>query len=396
MQNVLFLFTTIVVVAAWILGLKLKNFSVSLMVISSSFWSIAAFPENDSMIYGALVACGLIMMMILMSDLKRLRIDFLSLIFVTFILIILFSAISSETTLKGVIRFGLLLIFYLFINSFEPQQKFLLLLGILWGFHIILLSQLFCLVLKISENTDISSGEVRFGGLLGHPNYAAYLAGLCLLLVLKFRKSLGDLSYLFAAIDLVVVSSTGARSAFAGTVLGILWLITFSVFSINNKERILTKSNLMISAIGLMIIFRFQGVILDRFEQVFKSGGLRGSNSLGWRFLQWETALRELEKNPVFGNGWHSAGDRLLQGLSAHNMYLQSWLEFGWIGLLICSLIFFTVIIRLARNGLTLLVPLLVISSIMDAGILFPSIAFCSIAVYGLKPIEDVRRQNVE
>jgi O-antigen ligase len=100
---------------------------------------------------------------------------------------------------------------------------------------------------------------------------------------------------------------------------------------------------------------------------------LSGSNSAGWRTLQWTKTVEVIQENNFLPVGWKQSGQHLLSGLEPHNFFLQSQLELGVLGLI--SSIGFTLAFFYGQAVLRNFGPFAIIGlgSVFDAGLLVPS-----------------------
>ena len=370
---------------------KFKSFSCFLIVLSSYIWAVAATPARETAVYGIQIFLCALMLIIVLADSRRIRLDLMSNLILSLIVSALITSLANGNTINGVIRFMMLLIFYTYVQTFDKIQKNSFLYCMVIGFQLALTSQLYSLWTNTDGTKEAATGNVRYGGLMGHPNYAAYLSTFCLLIVFYHREKFGKLAYALLMMDFYIVLNIGARTAFICGVAGlILVLISEKRQATTNTLNFRKRSPVLIVS-GLILITAIAGSKVGaRISEISNSGGLNGQNSMGWRILQWEVGVNAISSTSFFGNGWQTAGSQLLQGLSAHNMFLQARLELGIPGLLIVTTVLIVILFRCFSTKTAFLIPLLLISSIMDAGILFPSIALAALSWFSL--ISDKQR----
>jgi hypothetical protein len=202
----------------------------------------------------------------------------------------------------------------------------------------------------------------RFGGLFGHPNFAAYTISLVLLYqVYATRFSAPRIGS--TAILLLALLLTGSRAAllvFLLLLLPAVWL---------RARRFL---GLLLPAV---VALPFVGTtVLTRLESISETGGLSGQNASGWRLGQWQDALEATRGHELLGIGWGQTAAVMGDELGAHSTYVQLWLEVGRIGTLVAA-VGLAVLLLSARSSRTALVLLTyaVVSSVSDPVLLYPS-----------------------
>jgi O-Antigen ligase len=202
----------------------------------------------------------------------------------------------------------------------------------------------------------------RFGGLFGHPNFAAYTISLVLLYQLYAKRfstaRIGSTGILLLA--LVLTGSRAALLVFVVLMLPALWMRAKRFFG------------LLLPAVAAL---PFVGTtILTRLESITATGGLSGQNASGWRLGQWRQALEATRGYEFLGIGWGRSADFLGDHLGAHSTYVQILLELGRVGAVICA-VGAVVLLRAARSVriAQLLLAYVVITSISDPVLLYPS-----------------------
>ncbi len=202
----------------------------------------------------------------------------------------------------------------------------------------------------------------RFGGLFGHPNFAAYT--ICLVLLYQvYARRFPALRVASTAVLLMALLLTGSRAAllvFLVLLLPAVWL---------RARRFL---GLLVPAV---VALPFVGTtVLTRLESISETGGLSGQNASGWRLGQWQDALEATRGHELLGIGWGQTVTVMGDELGAHSTYVQLWLEVGRVGTLVAA-VGLAVLLAAARPSRTALVLLAyaVVSSISDPVLLYPS-----------------------
>ncbi|GAB3196383.1 hypothetical protein GCM10027261_18970 [Geodermatophilus arenarius] len=196
-------------------------------------------------------------------------------------------------------------------------------------------------LLNLPAYSDTESEGERYGGLIGHPNFAAYFLSLCILYLLARR----DLPTLHRFGGLAVLGGalliTGSRGAITWLVVAIVLLFPYW-----------RRRALAMGAVVAAVLVTFGAVLFERFAFIENSGGLAGQNSAGWRLGQWDRALALQPSFSLWGVGWREAVNYLPGHLEVHNGYLQIWVELGAVGVLGALVIIGAVIAAGLRRGL--------------------------------------------
>lgn len=211
---------------------------------------------------------------------------------------------------------------------------------------------------KDTENTGL-----RYGGLFGHPNFAAYALSLSILYVLSQKLNTWRVGYLLMAGGAVL--TTGSITA------------TMMLFG---AAGILLARNIKRLMAGLLVLGVFVATVgqtlLSRLDFVSQTaaGPAAASNSGAWRLGQWQRALRLLEGNEATGIGWGEIPLRIGNNLGAHNAYVQLAVELGWASLVLVLLVVAAHLIVSFRNRIQLVAWIYVLAtSISDPVLFYPS-----------------------
>lgn len=219
---------------------------------------------------------------------------------------------------------------------------------------------------------DRESALSRSGGLVGHPNFAAYVVAWVLLSAtvladspVRTRAARIGLVMLFAT----AILSTGSRLALVALVLALLY-----GFRHRFQRKTVTAGVLG----GALLLGLTTSASVERLGSLASSGGLRGENSAGWRFERWTDDIELAHDHLPWGVGWNQAQYVFADGLGAHNGYLQVAIELGVIG----SIGAVALIVGIARStrrltaGSTQLVAFALLITIGDPGIFYPAILY--------------------
>ncbi len=283
------------------------------------------------------------------------------------------SALITSSGIEGTVRSALLFLLIRALRSFfsnENAPHVLPLLIATVSTTTILLDSVFS-VTQISV-TEIGGG--RFGGVIGHPNYAAYLsAAAC---IAWFGKRPTTLSVGATLVTGLATVLTLSRTA-------IVALLVSLVFVAFRKRKL--RQGIVTGIIAVSLLF-FQSNLLnalsERFGWIVESGGLFGSNSAGWRRLQWTTTMEVIQEKNFAPVGWKQSGQYLLSGLEPHNFYLQAQLELGVLGLL--SAVWLTILFLVGSINLRNFPPLILVAfgCSLDAGFLVPSFFIAAMILF--------------
>ncbi len=298
--------------------------------------------------------------------------------FLSLSLIVAITSIANSTGYTGILRFFLLAVFVSFLSCVDKSQ-----LQSAIG-KVIVLQTIACLSIFSSRQPrmqiayDFQAGTETYPNLVGHPNYLAYVAAInCVLFLFIFvnKRYLRTVGYF---LNLSAILYSQCRSAALAAALGtVIFLLQRKDRDPTSKEQNRSFGNLFFVTLLPLVLIFLGGSMVQRFLQIADSGGLTGNNSLGWRVLQWKTVISQVHNFFWIGAGWQNSRHLLLSGLQAHDSFLQVFMELGIFGLIVYCLIILKIFNDFVRSrvGLTL-IPVFLISSIVDAGILYPAIAF--------------------
>lgn len=194
--------------------------------------------------------------------------------------------------------------------------------------------------------------------------------------LLKNRKYLSILSWINLFLILIFILASGSRSGF---IMLIIILILSMIINYNKRTKFLVKFGIfyLIVSSAIFVLFAFNifdiksqlmrasylnniieqqaeipvvGVPVEELTELPEEDSIKidiiGSDSV--RSYLWETSIKEIKKNPLFGTGTflfevEYGGVKLLQG--SHNIILESSLLFGIIGMMIFLSMFATPVV---------------------------------------------------
>jgi O-antigen ligase len=203
---------------------------------------------------------------------------------------------------------------------------------------------------------------LRYGGLFGHPNFAAYTISLVLLYQI-YTKRFTAWRALSTFALLMALALTGSRAALLVFILLLvpaLWMRARRFFAL---------------LLAGVVVLPFVGAaMLSRLQSISETGGLSGDNASGWRFGQWAQALAATRGHELLGIGWGRTALTLGDDLGAHSTYVQIWLELGRIGTLI-AVVGLVVLFRATRTSRVARILLLyaAVTGVSDPVLLYPS-----------------------
>ncbi len=301
--------------------------------------------------------------------------------------VLITAAYNDGAGLAGAARFLVLAVGTFALGSLTLEQAARLIRVLTAVVLVTALSVLQQLVTRWPTPYASAEGEgLRYGGLLGHPNFAAYALGLASVALFQRARSTGD--YLLIFTLLVACISTGSRTALVVTAA---CLITSAVLG---KQR-----QLLALCLFTVLLVPFSGPLVSRLHSVTATGGLTGANASGWRLLQWQRSWDLGADSRILGIGWQRASDLLPQNLGVHNLYLGVAVELGAVGaILVATGICLTVLHVRKSWRLGVCLAFLLVSSFPDPVLLYPSslVLFLCLAMIVTRLPTDTAHHPVE
>lgn len=227
---------------------------------------------------------------------------------------------------------------------------------------------------------DVESGDRRFGGLIGHPNFAAAFLALGMLSAIELFR--GPKLLLCQLLLGGAAALTGARGV-------ILALAVAAVPLMARRPRLLLPA--AISGYGVYLLAGAS--FAKRVVYISATGGVTGSNAAGWRLVKWREALEVAESSLPFGVGWNQFAQISSDRLAVHSGYLQMWVELGVVGAmggLLIALAFLQKVREARSPVVTSSALFLLLITATDPGLLYPPIALA--VIVGVWTIDPLRQ----
>lgn len=191
------------------------------------------------------------------------------------------------------------------------------------------------------------AGDMRAFGTFSHPNAAAPVFGVSILLCLALLDARGRAAYaILGGIFGYALVSTGSLTGFVAT---IAMIIAYAMLRPGSAGR---KAGIVLFALMVVAVFLLSPLGQERLaEQANFSIEAYGNKdasetSLAWRMYNWSTLLSDLGRSPIigFGLGTTTTGSTTT-GTIPHNEYVRYLYETGVLGLVLL-LIAITVLFR--------------------------------------------------
>lgn len=168
-----------------------------------------------------------------------------------------------------------------------------------------------------------ADGSIRYGGLMGHPNFASYVVGAFIVFALS-RKSLNRIDLVISLAGLYAMLLAASQTALL--IVAVLCFVALVRF----PGRLVSASIVAFGVIGVM-----GSTFLVRVAPFIESKDLASSESGLWRLNQWQAALNLVEQPNLFGIGWQQTKVLIGDGLGAHSAYVSAYVELGVVGSLL-------------------------------------------------------------
>lgn len=222
----------------------------------------------------------------------------------------------------------------------------------------------------VASYVDPDTGIVRYGGLFGHPNFAACVLGIYVLYLLSrtgfsLRRAAAIVALLF------VILMTGSLGALGATLIGA------GVILLRKPVALL----LAVSA-SIALLLLSSSTVLSRAEFIFGAGAEQ--NSLTWRVQRWAQAFALAPEPNVFGVGWEQI--EALIGGPAHSTFVALLVELGGVGFGLVLIAAAVTILGHRKTRLSFaLVVTVAVASITDPIAFYPSTMTIWLAIAALE-----------
>lgn len=172
--------------------------------------------------------------------------------------------------------------------------------------------------------------EFKFSGFLANPNCFGNWIALTSFYVFDTKSMLKSHMLLYISMVIVLITASQSRTAFLAFIVGLLILFI--------SDRKLYNKYVTHMLIFTLFLFSFSAVYLTlkidltQFNAI--SQEISTKNITSGRNIIWPTIISKIKENPLFGFGSGSGMETISTiTLSAHNSYLQTLLQGGYIGL---------------------------------------------------------------
>lgn len=210
-------------------------------------------------------------------------------------------------------------------------------------------------------------GSMRYGGLFGHPNFAAYPLLLCALLVLLAPWMRPKLAFILSSTFTAAALMTGSRTALIVYAVLLLWM----AFKLRNLAARYTVFGL----VAMVAMVPIASIAVSRVLSLVETGGVSGDNAGGWRVQQWDLAISSWQSEPWFGIGWGHSEDILRSNLGVHNSYLEILVETGVVGATLFAIGVLALIKQALRNSSSIVLVFYVLgTAVFDSVAFYPSV----------------------
>ncbi|MDD7963509.1 O-antigen ligase family protein [Microbacterium thalli] len=256
-------------------------------------------------------------------------------------------------------------------DSISPARVRRIGLGVTLTAALTVIAQPFITLIPAYQDPD--TGVLRYGGLVGHPNFAACVLAITILYLVASGPANAS-SWICIGVMGTAILTTGSLGALGA--LGIAALIL-----------VLKSFRWLVSGlVAAGIVFAIAGgTLLARVDGLANLAS--GQNSLTWRFERWSQSLGLAPVPNFFGIGWEQI-ESALNG-PAHSSYVAIYVELGLIG--VAALTAGAVITARAahkeRFSLAVIIFVL-IASATDPVIFYPATVVTWVLVLGLRQRE--------
>jgi exopolysaccharide production protein ExoQ len=187
-----------------------------------------------------------------------------------------------------------------------------------------------------------NSTTLRLGGIFGNANALGGVSALALLLVVSawyasITRSIVWLSVLVVPVCLTTLALSQSRTAMLGLVAGVT-----AVFVRRHPFALLPL--VVFAASGTVLVFGYPSLIDTLIALVARSGRIEQVTTFTGRTEIWAFVLSAIEQAPLLGYGFASTKELIPAGYagpygwtttSAHNLWLQTWVTTGAVGLIL-------------------------------------------------------------
>jgi O-antigen ligase len=318
---------------------------------------------------------------------------FIFFIYLTFVNYININSISY--TFFNIQLFLNILVFIILINSFRYIPN----LGIKalssFAFGSVILSGLFLLEISISDD----EGRVSVLGI--NQNQLGLMSAISIFVYISILNSVSTKAhkifiYLFIAMLSILLIKTGSRTAFISLLIGFMMFLFLNNFS--KVKKIILFFGALISSMLIWIISLEKSLIISRLVETLETGHLSA------RDLIWLKIFEIMKNDFLFGIGETGYAQKMygsfmkFQGVSPHNVFIETICYTGIFGLIILLIFLFRVFKNSYLNykhsnnilSLVLLIPILLVllsGQIFDQKFIWLILSFIAVKFVDKKKI---------
>lgn len=394
-----------VVLAAFFLGLRTGVAALILIrPLCDRLFESARFEVAEQAIsYGAIMNVVVICAMLYnVGPIWRRVPSGLRTIWLPFLLMAFVAVLYSPVQIDGLRRFltyvsfsGMFMLSFVVVRSERDVLFFL---------KVVILSSVLPVVYGLFQTASGMDWflDYRIHSTFSHPNILAFyiliIIGTILFLLSTERIRISGRVRLVLTVYLIplliVLVMTKTRSAWVGS------FVLFLVYGLIYDRRVLA-----LTLVAPMLVLAVPGVserVMDLASGYDYIGGAAVMvNSYAWRQILWESSFRYIWQQPIFGYGLNSFSFYSpaffpidpMEGVHAHNVYIQFLFEIGLVGLISFLWIFWRCFVwlnrywRFDRRGLTMAATIMVVYLIVcysDNIFEYLSVDWCFWFIFGL------------
>lgn len=216
-------------------------------------------------------------------------------------------------------------------------------------------SSLFSSLLCITATDTITEYTFRRTGGTGDPNEFSVTVliplGFLLGRIIKEKKGLGKMGIVAAILTYIIAMLyAGSKAAILTFILLFFFFITYMVIVYKSKRKMfLLISMIFIVVFVGFIVYNYYGETLQLLIRRFDE-----NRTVNERLISWKAGIGLFEDNPFWGIGIANYGNMIgikypfivESSRAAHNMYIQAFVELGFIGALMYIWFFFSPIYK--------------------------------------------------
>lgn len=314
---------------------------------------IKAFYFLEALFYGVLLLCSLLLYIVASSH--KCNTQSKTLLTVLGVTLFAYLAVNWYATNGGsadrLIQTFLFLCVLISLSQYTWNESRLRMLRAVFGFLIL-----------INLSYWFMSGRIvnYYSGIYGHANGFAnvIVCALCVEMLVyssSKEKKLRIFDFVFFASCIALLLFANSRASLLATAL--LFLV-FAILVLVGKRGGLARISLILFFCTLLIVLVFSvvypslyGTELGRNLEAL-SRDLLNKNFFSGREVVWNIVLESLSGNELFGLGvTMTPSDLYNTGYSSHNLYLQTILQSGILGLMLLVAILFVAVRQLSRDN---------------------------------------------